>query len=109
MSRNYDEYDDEDRGPRRRGGGGASIPNYLVQSILVTLCCCLPFGIVAIINAVQVNNKIAAGDIEGARRASDQAKMWCWIGFGIGIVANIIGAIIQVVMLSNQPGGARFR
>src|SRR5882724_11600119 len=25
------------------------VPNYLVQSILCTLCCCLPFGIVAIV------------------------------------------------------------
>ena len=26
-------------------------PNYLIQAILVTLCCCLPFGIVAIVYA----------------------------------------------------------
>src|SRR5438128_1439779 len=35
------------------------VPNYLVQSILCTLFCCLPFGIVAIVYAAQVNSKVA--------------------------------------------------
>jgi hypothetical protein len=61
------------------------IPNYLVQSI-VLLCCCFPLAIVAIIFAAQVNTKLAAGDIAGAREASSKAKMFCWIAFGLGIV-----------------------
>src|SRR5438093_12052328 len=32
-----------------------AVPNYLIQAILVTLCCCLPFGIPAIVYAAQVN------------------------------------------------------
>lgn len=71
------------------------IPNYLVQSILITLCCCLPLGIVAIINAAQVNGKLASGDIRGAQVASDNAKKWCWWGFGLGLIANILYAILQ--------------
>ena len=63
----------------------ANVPNYLVQSILTTLLCCLPFGIVAIIFAAQVNGKLAGGDYAGAVQASKQAKMWCWISFGIGL------------------------
>lgn len=61
------------------------IPNYLVQSI-VLLCCCFPLAIVAIIFAAQVNTKLAAGDIAGAREASSKAKMFCWIAFGLGLV-----------------------
>jgi uncharacterized membrane protein YvbJ len=72
-----------------------TIPNYLVQSILVTLCCCLPFGIVSIIYAAQVNTKVKAGDIQGALDYSSKAKMWCWIGFGVGLVANLIIFAIQ--------------
>ena len=74
------------------GGGtpGPTIPNYLVQSILVTLCCCLPLGVVAIIFSAQVNSKLAAGDIAGAQDASKKAKMFAWIGFGLGIVFMII-------------------
>ena len=74
---------------------GTKIPNYLVQSILVTLCCCLPLGIVAIVYSAQVNSKLSAGDIAGAQDSSDKAKMWAWIAFGIGIVVNIIVGVIQ--------------
>ena len=82
--------------PRPPSGGsyGAApaeaIPNYLVQSILVTICCCLPLGVVAIVFAAQVNSKLAAGDIAGARDASAKAKMFCWIAFGLGLVLSII-------------------
>ena len=73
------------------------IPNSLVQAILVTLCCCLPFGIVSIVYAAQVNGKVQAGDIQGALDASGKAKMWCWIGFGLGLVGNLIVAAIQIL------------
>lgn len=66
------------------------IPNHLVPAILVTICCCLPFGIVSIVYAAQVNGKISNGDLAGARRDSESAKTWAWISFGIGIPANIL-------------------
>src|SRR5687767_5164983 len=103
--RDLDFDDDADRPSRGRGGPREDIPNYLVQSILVTLCCCLPGGIVAIVYAAQVNSKLSAGDISGARQASDNAKMWCWISFGVGLVANIVVVIIQV-MAAGAAGGA---
>jgi hypothetical protein len=80
-----------------------TIPNYLAQAILITLCCCLPFGIVSIVYAAQVNAKAKAGDIQGALDASGKAKMWCWIGFGVGIVTNIIVFAIQMAaMMARQ-------
>lgn len=74
-------------------GGGSppqAIPNYLVQAILVTLCCCLPFGIVSIIFASQVNSKRDMGDIAGAWEASKNAKKWAMIGAGVGVVWLIV-------------------
>lgn len=71
------------------------IPNYLVQSILVTLFCCLPLGIPAIVFAAQVNGKVQAGDINGALASSKNAKMWCWIAFGLGIL-GLIGYIVLI-------------
>jgi hypothetical protein len=53
----------------------ATVPNYLVFAILVTVFCCLPTGIAAIIYAAQVNTKLQAGDIAGAQQASKNAKM----------------------------------
>jgi hypothetical protein len=73
----------------------ASVPNYLVQAILCTLCCCLPFGIVAIVYAAQVNGKLQAGDYAGALEASGKAKLWCWIAFGVGLVTNGIILALQ--------------
>lgn len=74
----------------------SNIPNYLVQSILVTLFCCLPLGIVAIINAAQVNNKITAGDMAGAMEASRKAKMWCWWSLGLSLVFWVIYVVFMI-------------
>ena len=78
-----------------------TVPNYLVQAILLTLFCCLPLGIVAIVFAAQVNAKLAAGDFYGAQESSDKAKMWCWWAFGVGLAGMVLyfGFIILSVVL----------
>lgn len=76
---------------------GYQIPNYLVPSILVTLFCCLPLGVAAIVFAAQVNTKVAAGDIAGAQDASDKAKLFCWLSFGLGLF--VTAAYIGLMML----------
>ena len=72
----------------------ASVPNYLVPSILVTLCCCLPFGIVAIVYAAQVNSKLAAGDVGGATVASRNARMWCIIAALTGVIVSVLWIVL---------------
>jgi len=67
--------------------------SYLVQAILVTLCCCMPFGIVAIVYAAQVSSKLAAGDTAGAQAAADNAKLWSWVAFGCGLLGVICYAV----------------
>ena len=71
------------------------IPTYLAQSIIVTLCCCLPVGIPAIVYASRIDNLMRMGQYAEAQECSRKAKMWCWISFGIGIPANIIVFILQ--------------
>lgn len=66
------------------------IPNYLVQSILVTILCCWPFGIPAIIAAAKVDGLVARGDIAGAMDASKKAKTWAWVSFGSGMVFVVL-------------------
>ncbi|MGB4205819.1 MAG: CD225/dispanin family protein [Bacteroidales bacterium] len=63
---------------------------WLVESILVTLFCCLPFGIVGIVYAAKVESRFYAGDIVGANRAAAEAKKWTTISFWIGIAAGLI-------------------
>lgn len=68
---------------------------WLVESILVTLFCCLPLGIVGIVNAAKVNALYAAGNYEAAMKASAEAGKWTKIGFAIGLVLIIIYIIIN--------------
>jgi hypothetical protein len=86
--------------PVEAGAAPERIPNYLAQSILVTLLCCLPLGIPAIVFAAQVNGKIQAGDVTGARDASRKAKMWCWWAFGIGMVLLLLRVVIAAATLA---------
>lgn len=74
---------------------------WLVESILVTLFCCLPFGIVGIVNAAKVNSLYASGNIEAAQQASATAAKWTKIGFIVGIVFIIVYAISYGVMLKS--------
>lgn len=69
---------------------------WLVESILATIFCCLPFGIAGIVNAAKVESLYRAGDTEGALRASRQAKQWTLIGFFIGLG----GFILYVVLIA---------
>jgi len=68
-----------------------------VFAILATVLCCLPAGIPAIVYAAQVNGKLQAGDLAGARAASENAKMWCWISFGIGLGGVVLWGLLAVI------------
>jgi hypothetical protein len=74
----------------------ANVPNYLIPAI-VSLVCCWPLAIVAIIFAAQVNGKVAAGDIQGAWDASKKAKLFSFIAIGIGLAIGVIYALLMVL------------
>jgi len=73
-----------------------SIPNHLAWSIIATVlatCLCCPLGlvgIVAIVFSSKVNTLLNQGDLEGARRASNNAKTWCWVATGMAILGLLI-------------------
>lgn len=60
--------------------------NYLAWSILATIFCCLPFGIVAIVKSSQVDSLWTTGNYDAARKAADEAQTWC-------IIAAVCGAV----------------
>ncbi|MBO9873179.1 MULTISPECIES: CD225/dispanin family protein [Xanthomonas] len=66
------------------------VSNNLVWAILTTLFCCLPLGIVSIVYAAQVNTKLAAGDVTGARESADKAKKWA--------IYSAITAVVLMVL-----------
>ena len=70
------------------------VKNYLVESILCTICCCLPFGIPGIVFAAQVDSKLKSGDVDGARESSEKAKKWTLVSFVLGLIANIIAILL---------------
>src|SRR5205823_9566843 len=77
-------------------GTSATVPNYLVQAI-ISIFCCWPLAIPAIIFAAQVNSKVAAGDVAGAQDSSKKAKMFSFIAIGIGIVIILIYVIMMIL------------
>ncbi len=68
-------------------------PNYLVWAILTTIFCCLPFGIISIVFAAQVNSKWIAGDYDGAWNSSRNAKTWAWVAFAAWAIIAVFYAI----------------
>jgi len=62
---------------------------YLWQSIVVTILCCWPLGIPAIVYASRVDNLFYKGDIEGAERASRYAKNFSIWSLVAGILAGL--------------------
>ena len=75
----------------------ANVPNYLVPAI-ISLFCCWPLGIVAVIFAAQVNGKVASGDIAGAADSSKKAKLFSFISIGLGL-AMVLFYVIFIVFV----------
>lgn len=68
---------------------------HMVGAILVTLFCCVPFGVVAIIKASQVSSCYSSGDYAGAIQSSNEAKKWIiW-----GIVSDIILILLYLLLI----------
>jgi hypothetical protein len=87
-------------------GGSATVPNYLVPAI-ISIFCCWPLAIPAIIFATQVNGKVAAGDVAGAQEASKKAKMFAFIAIGLGVLGYVIvGLFYGVAIIAAVSGGS---
>jgi hypothetical protein len=60
---------------------GEMPPSHMTQSVLVTLFCCLPTGVVAVIYSSRVKGLWENGRPAAAHEASDTANRWAWAGF----------------------------
>ena len=61
--------------------------NHLAFAIVVTLLCCVPTGIVAIVYAARVDSLFHAGDPDAAKRASESARNWAIASVVLGLLA----------------------
>lgn len=71
--------------------------NLMVWSILATVLCCLPLGIVAIVYSNKVDNLWYAKDYAGAAEAAKNAKTFCFISLGVGLVFSVIYMFVMLV------------
>lgn len=67
---------------------------YLAWSIVLTMCCCTPFSIAAIVCGAITNSRYNRGDYAGARRMS-HATEWLVI---ISITLGIVGLPLSMLM-----------
>lgn len=91
----------------QRGALDGTLPmpkNWLVESILVTVLCCLPFGIAGILSANKVESRYNMGDYDGAMQASKDAAKWTKLGFFISLI-GIILYFILIAVLATIGGG----
>lgn len=71
---------------------------YMVLSIISTLCCCIPFGIVAIVFSAKINSAVTAGNIEEAKKAAKTAKIWIIVAVAAGLLASIAYLVISALI-----------
>jgi hypothetical protein len=66
---------------------------WMTESILVTVFCCPPLGILAIMNAAKVEYLFNEGDIDGAKKHSEGAKKRVIESVIIGIALYMLAFI----------------
>lgn len=74
-------------------------PTWMLWSIIMTVCCCFIPGLVAIVFSSQVSTRYAAGDLEGARRASRMAEGWIIASFVLGVLSATL--YVPLTMISS--------
>ena len=85
-------------GPQQPYGAQPPMPDtYMVWAVLVTVFCCLPFGIVSIVKASQVSSLYSQGRYQEAVAASEAAKKWAIWSAVAGVVISIIVIVLQIV------------
>lgn len=79
--------------------------NWLVESVLVTIFCCLPLGIVGIILALLVDSLWKEGHKEAAQRLSLEAGRWVKYGVIFGVIIMILYMLLASTGVLTAFGG----
>jgi hypothetical protein len=79
----------------------------MVWSILTTLFCCLPLGVVAIVQSSRVDSLWATKEYEAAKKAANSAKTWniaSAITGGVFILAYFIFMVADTASIGIMSG-----
>ena len=80
------------------------VPNHVVKSVLIMLCCNFVLGLIALIFALQVDGKLARGDVAGARSASKTANILCNVSIWLTIIFGILYFVFVFLMVAANAG-----
>ena len=69
---------------------GKVIDDNPLGKAVLSLLLCQPFGLVAIIHALNVNVRMKKGDVEGAQVSAENANFWANIAIGFGVVGVML-------------------
>lgn len=88
-------------------GGGTEPPNDFLVPAILSMFCCFPFAIPAILSAAKVNAQWNLGDYAGAQERAAKAKRFTLIAVIVGVVWYIVWTIgyfgIIASIMSNTP------
>lgn len=77
------------------------MPNtYLPWAIVVTICCCLVTGIIALIYSSRVTSQYNQGDYAGAESSSSTALTWIWVSVVAGLIMTPLGILLQLASIN---------
>ena len=74
--------------------------SHMVLAILTTIFCCLPLGIVAILQANKVDKFYHMGEYDEANAASQSAKKWSIIGIIVGFISICLSLLYYFLVLA---------
>ncbi|XP_063266274.1 proline rich transmembrane protein 1B [Prinia subflava] len=86
-------------GPSPAGRGQPLPKDYMVESVLVTLFCCLLTGVMALVYSHETRSALARGDVAQAYAASRKARSLVLFSLLFGLFASITWIIYVLVSL----------
>lgn len=77
---------------------------WLLEAILVTVFCCLPFGIAGIVNALKISEAFQVGNYSQAQSYSVNAKSWVILGLEVAAIITLTIIVITLIIAFSNYG-----
>lgn len=85
--------------PNQQPGQPPMPKNYLVWAIIVTICCCIVTGVIAIVYSSKVSPAYYRGDYIEAEKASEKASLWVIISFVLGLIIQPFYTLVSLMSM----------